>query len=100
MKNPEAFLFSFMGMLSEAQGVWSSSTPCGPWLQDARYPDHSTLAATIEVEQSIAKLWSHCCVHVLPLEPQFPPVEWEVTLPVKHGGCLVLSAQSLCDDGF
>lgn len=35
-------------MLSEAQGAWSSSTLCGPWLQDARNPDHSTLAATVE----------------------------------------------------
>lgn len=49
---------------------------------------------------SIVKLWSHCRNHVLPLEPQFPPVEWEVTLPVKHGGCLILSANSLCDDDF
>ena len=98
MKNPEAFLFSFMNMLSEAQGAWSSSTLCGPWLQDARYPDHSTLAANRRGGTSIVKLWSHCRNHVLPLDPQFPPVEWEVTLPIKHGGCLILSANSLCDD--
>lgn len=83
---PRSLLFSCMDALKS--GVVLSLPPP----PHTRYPGHSTSAAALGGgEEQKQALETH---HVPPLKPQCPPVEWEVVLPVKHGGSPVLS------DGF
>lgn len=64
------------------------------WPLDPGYPGHLTSAAGKEHSRALETL-PRSWPRVLPLESRFLSVVWEVVvLPAKHGGYLILGADS------